>query len=184
MTSDDPGPGQQYALEARRHVTALRAKDPNIQIETRWCPSHQGIEGNETAVEWSKLAADAHGVEWLSTTDPDGKITKRDFPLPRSLAVKRGFSEQKWADSKNWTGGNLPGLATGGGFQKPDPTVAKARKRLAARFYQLKTGHCQTGQHLASQRPDASYWWRQYRTQTRDHLFKHCPEWKNQQKTL
>ena len=81
-----------------RHITALRAKDPNIQIEIRWCPSHQGIEGSEMADEWAKLAADepdAHWVEWLSTTDPDGKITKRDFPLPRSLAnVKRGFSEQ------------------------------------------------------------------------------------------
>jgi len=66
MTSDEPGPGQQYALEARRHITALRAKEPNIQIEIRWCPSHQGIEGNETADEWAKLAADepdAHGVE-------------------------------------------------------------------------------------------------------------------------
>jgi len=65
VTSDDPGPGQQYALEARQHITALRAKDPNIQIEIRWCPSYQEIEGNETAHEWAKLAADepdAHGV--------------------------------------------------------------------------------------------------------------------------
>jgi len=66
-------------------------------------PSHQGIEGNETADEWAKLAADepdAHGVEWLSTTDPDGKVTTRE----RSLAnIGRGFSEQKWADTKNWT---------------------------------------------------------------------------------
>jgi len=31
-----------------------------------WCPSHQGIEGNEVADGWAKLAADepdAHGVE-------------------------------------------------------------------------------------------------------------------------
>jgi len=64
--------------------------------------------------------------------------------------------------------------------------VAKARKRLAARFYQLKTGHCLTGQYLAwtTRRPDATCSWCQYRTQTRDHLFKHCPEWKNQQKVL
>jgi len=27
---------------------------------------------------------------------------------------------------------------------KPDPTVARANKRLASRFYQLKTGHCLT----------------------------------------
>jgi len=40
-------------------------------------------------------------VEWLSTTNPDGSVSKRKFPLPRSLAnVKRGFSEQKWADAQ------------------------------------------------------------------------------------
>jgi len=46
--------------------------------------------------------------------------------------------------------------------------------------------HCLTGQYLAwtTRRPDATCWWCQYRTQTRDHLFKHCPEWKNQQKVL
>jgi len=32
--------------------------------------------------------------------------------------------------------------------QKPDATVAKANKRLASRFYQLKMGHCLTGQYL------------------------------------
>jgi len=134
---------------------------------------------------------DAHGVEWLSTTDPDGKVTKRDFPLPRSLAnVKRGFSEQKWADSKNWTRKKLARASNRkyrpGGFQKPDHTVAKARKRLAARFYQLKTGHYLTGQYPAwtTRRPDATCWWCQYHTQTRDHPFKHCPEWKNQLRTL
>jgi len=45
MTSGDPGPGPKYALEARRHIAALRAKEPNVKIEIRWCPSHQGIEG-------------------------------------------------------------------------------------------------------------------------------------------
>jgi len=32
--------------------------------------------------------------------------------------------------------------------QKPDPAVARADMRLASRFYQLKTGHCLTGQYL------------------------------------
>jgi len=32
--------------------------------------------------------------------------------------------------------------------QKPDPTVARANKRLASRFYQRKSGHCLTGQYL------------------------------------
>ena len=50
----------------------------------------------------------------------------------------------------------------------------------------MKTGHCLTGQYLAwtTRRPDATCWWCQYKVQTREHLFKNCPEWKYQQKTL
>ena len=70
--------------------------------------------------------------------------------------------------------------------QKPDPTVAKANMRLTSRFYKLKTGHCLAGQYLAwtTRRPDATCWWCQYSIQTREHLFKNCPQWKSQQKTL
>jgi len=32
--------------------------------------------------------------------------------------------------------------------QKPDGAVAGSSKRLASRFYQIKTGHCLTGQYL------------------------------------
>jgi len=63
MASDEPGPGQKYALEARQHIATLRAKEPSVR---RWCPSHQGIESNEVTDEWAKLAADepdTHGVE-------------------------------------------------------------------------------------------------------------------------
>ena len=122
---------------------------------------------------------------------PDGSVSTRKFPLPRSLAnVKRGFSEQKREDARNWAKEQLartrnrkcrPGEKT-----KPDRTVAKAKKRLASRFYQMKTGHCLTGQYLAwtTRRPDATCWWCQYKNQTREHLFKNCPQWKSQQKTL
>ena len=70
--------------------------------------------------------------------------------------------------------------------QRPDGAVAGSSKRLASRFYQIKTGHCLTGQYLnwTKSRPTPQCWWCQYRTQTRDHLFKECPEWKPQQKIL
>ena len=53
-------------------------------------------------------------------------------------------------------------------------------------IYQLKTGHCLTGQYLqwTTRRPDAKCWWCNYKTQTREHLFKNCPQWKSQQKAL
>jgi len=84
MTSDDPGPGQKYAIMARKHIAALRTKEPGAKIEIRRCPSHQGIEGNEVADEWAKLTADepdAHGVEWFDFRDPSGQVRKRKFPL-------------------------------------------------------------------------------------------------------
>jgi len=54
------------------------------------------------------------------------------------------------------------------------PTVAGSTKRLASRFYQLKRGHCLSGQYLhwTKNRATPQCWWRGYRTQTRDHLLK------------
>jgi len=71
-------------------------------------------------------------------------------------------------------------------WTSPDGAVAGSAKRLASRFYQLKTGHARTGQYLhwAKVRPDAQCWRCNCPSQTRDHLFKVCPEWKVQQKIL
>ena len=186
MASDEPGPGQQYALQARKHIAALRRAKPGIIIEIRWCPAHKGIAGNEKDDEWAKIAAeepDTRGVEWLSYSD---RTEARPMPLSRSLAnLKREISEKKWAEARQWAGGRtskkkyrMPGS------QKPNGAVANSTKRLAFRFYQLKTGYCLTGQYLdwTKKRPSPQCWWCRYRTQTRDHLFKECPEWKLQQK--
>jgi len=124
-------------------------------------------------------------VEWLSYSD---RVEVRSMPLPRSLAnIKREISEKKWVEARQWAGGRTSKkkyrmLAS----HKPDGTVAGSTKKLASRFYQLKMGHCRTGQYLhwARARPTAKCWWCQCPTQTRDHLFKVCPRWKGQQKIL
>jgi len=73
MASDEPGPGQQYALQAQKHIAALRRARPGIIIiKIRWCPAHKGIAGNERADEWANIAAeepDTRGVEWLNHPD-------------------------------------------------------------------------------------------------------------------
>ena len=76
MASNDAGPGQKDSIIARKHFAKLRAKEPNVKVEIRWCPSHQAIEGNEVADEHlARLSADepdVHGVEWFSFTNPRG----------------------------------------------------------------------------------------------------------------
>jgi len=70
--------------------------------------------------------------------------------------------------------------------QKPDGAVAGSAERLASRFYQLKTWHPRTGQYLhwVKVRPDAQCWWCKCLSQTTNHLFKVCPEWKMQHMIL
>jgi len=82
-------PGQQYALQGRKHIAALRRARPGIVIEIRWCPAHKGIASNEKADEWAKIAAeepDTRRVEWLSYSD---RAEARAVPLQRSVANLR-----------------------------------------------------------------------------------------------
>jgi len=58
MVSDEPGAGQQYALQIRNHIAALRKARPDFTIEIGWCPAHKGIAGNEMADEWAKIVAE------------------------------------------------------------------------------------------------------------------------------
>jgi len=186
MSTDEPGPGQKYALAARKHIAALRRAAPDITIEIRWCPAHEGVEGNEKADEWAKLAAnelDAHGVEgWTYSDRPE------ESPLPRSLAnIRREILEKKWMEARQWAAGRISRKKYKmPSSQRPDGTVAGSTKRLASRFYQLKTGHARTGEYLhwTKARQTAQCWWCPQPKQTREHLLKGCPRWRKQQKVL
>jgi len=140
------------------------------------CPARRGVPGDEKADEWAKLAAeepDSRGVEWLGCAD------RLDRSRTRSGRSRR---KKKWADARQWAGGRtsekkhrMPKS------QGLDGTVAGGSKRLASRLYQIKTG-----QYLqrTKNRPTAQCGWRRGQTQTRDHLFKVCPEWNGQQNIL
>ena len=134
---------------------------------------------NEQADRWAKLAADesdAPGVEW-----PEGVC-------PRSRAnIRREISEKKWGQARECTAGRTSKkkyrMPTS---QRRDGTVAGSAKRLAQRFYQLKTGHCRTGKYLYWTKfwRTAPCWWCPHPKQTREHLLKGCPRWRKEQRTL
>jgi len=186
MQTLDVGPGQIYALQARRILAEI-----DCPVDIRWCPAHEGITGNEKADEWAKVAAgqpETHGVEWLTVDN-----RPRRMP-PVSLAcLSRQVAEKKWKEAKDWAYSRISNPSYNVKCRRwrkdrPDPAPAKARKGIASRYYQLKTGHALTGMYLKwiGSREDDTCWWchRPGITQTREHLFKTCTAWRRQQKVL
>jgi len=119
-----------------------------------------------------------------------GRICIHCHDLDRSHAInevtKRNGRRRPWCERRQLNQGYV--LRKKG---KPDPTPARAEKRMAARYYQLMSGHALTGVYLKStdNRPDDHCWWCDpdnisSTPQTRDHLFKHCSRWKDQQAQL
>lgn len=98
--------------------------------------------------------------------------------LPISLAhLKWKISEKKCPEAKGVGGYSeeIPTLPAGENDPKRGPVLAKSNKRLAARLYHLKTGHCLACQHLKwTKNKHTVNCWRSpcNRTQTREHLFK------------
>jgi len=190
MALEEPGPGQQYAIQARKHIATLRRARPGIIIEIRWRPAHKGIAGNEKVDEWAEIAAeepDSRGVECLSYLD---RVEVRTMPLPRFLAhLKREISQKKRVEAHRWPwagGRSSKKKYRNAKCQKPDGTVAGSSKWLASRFYLLKTGDSRIRQYLhwARVRPTAQCWRCKGPIQTRDNLFEVSPKWKGQQNIL
>jgi hypothetical protein len=145
MALEELGPSQMYAIQTRKHRDAWRAR-PGI-IEIRWCPAHKGVPRNEKADECAKLAADK----------PD--YHGGNGAIRRLVHLKREISEMKWQEAKMWADSRVTQKKyrhrrQGKALQKPVRAPAKSNKRLAGRFYRLKTGHCLTGQYLKWTRAD------------------------------
>jgi len=86
MSTEELGPGQKYAVEARQHIATLRRAAPDITIEIRWCPAHEGVDGNEKADEWTKLQLMSQILKaWKAgPTRTSRRRQSSPYPLPTS----------------------------------------------------------------------------------------------------
>jgi len=47
IASEEPGPTQEYARQARKWIAKLRERDRKVRIEFQWCPANSGVAGNK-----------------------------------------------------------------------------------------------------------------------------------------
>jgi len=183
IQSDEPGPGQVLVLRTMNWADALQRK--NIQVEYRWVPTHKGIEGNEEADQQATKAAYKYCG---SSTETQDLLPFLDYV---SFAhISRRLMEVKWEESKEEMKklgkkskhSYRYDLVKRGG----NSAMMEAKKTIMARFYQLKSGHALIAKYplRIGKRRDMKCWWCGHEYQTRDHLFKWCKRWKQEQKRL
>jgi len=82
-----PGPGQMYALQARKHIAVLRRAMPDITIEIRWRSAHKGVP--ETRRPTNGPKARGGGARrprggMVKLFGPDGSARDAALPIPRT----------------------------------------------------------------------------------------------------
>ena len=176
--SDSTGPGQLFTI-AIAEVCSRLANQGNT-LTLKWVPSHSGIEGNEVADDWAKMAAE-------SQLD----AAPRDYLRETSFAhMIRKATEARSAGVAKWIGDHVKNKHR---YTPPKgPKLRKElrheRKALAGRYYQLLSGHAATGDYLCNKvhklTSDKCWWCDRDVRQTRHHLFVNCAAWKPQIKEL
>jgi ribonuclease HI len=171
------GPGQGLAIRAYRASQALEAQGRPVTIQ--WVPGHQGIEGNERADQAAKQAASKpsrQGQGELSIAHANRARTeviraRRQQWLTKALGCRSLGAQRAYRAQLGW---------------KLDPVVAAAPKKVASRYYQLKTGHAAIGAYLRKVQARESEVCQgcQAPSETVHHLLFECREWRKQRRAL
>ena len=127
----DCGPDQALASAVVSFSCEIRSRGNDINI--RWTPAHQGVDGNEQADAWARRAEE--GVE--GRADP---VYLREASLSHLTRIS---AERRATDTGQWISSHVKRKhryrpPPGGKMRRE---LGKVRKELAGRFYQLLSGH-------------------------------------------
>jgi len=176
----EPGTGKPQARWINRRARTLR--EAGIETEIHWVPGHTGIPGYEKADRHAHLAREGRRSG-----------TVREQVYTSVVNRTRRISEAKTAAKAQWDADKCSkhhGYRLNGKAGSKRRIPMNSAKSLAARFYRLKCGHTPVGTYLKrfGLLDDDKCWWcgggGRTVTQTREHLFHHCSQWRDWQKTL
>ena len=110
MTPHDPGPARSTPSKPENHHRAP-PQGPEASVETRWCPSHCGIEKADDCAKQAAEEPDSYDVEWLRYKDRYGSMRapssvrsrnrtpagglERNSPGPRTTSTGQARKQKK-----------------------------------------------------------------------------------------
>ena len=148
---DRCGPAQALAKAVMTAVDSLY--DRGNTLTMRWTPSHGGVGGNEQAGGAARLAA-------------EGVVERAELGFLREASLSHLMRRTTGARSKATSAWVRDHVGRRHRYRPPPGEklrrrLARVRKELAGRFYQLLSGHAATAEHLrrVGQAPGDRCWW-------------------------
>ena len=185
-TLTKPPPGHYLLDTFHNAISLIKRKHPHMTIQLKWLPTHQGIEGNETANQAAKKA----------TTHGSSHISKLPKLLTKALLHSKSASKQacheKLKDKTQLTWEKSPWYRT---MQHTDPNapsnefiklVSLLPRRSASIITQIKTKHFPLANYLfhIGKTPSPTCPICQQEPDSIEHFILHCPAHHNTRKKL
>jgi len=125
--------------------------------------------GGAVTLTWLSSSASSNGSKAAST------VAQRAAKQPPKAMRSASLSYVKQAIREKWKP-----------MEALDKHVEDARKSVASRYLQLKSGHAITGTHLLriGKVQDARCWWCSSSRQTVEHLLLECRKWRRERATM
>ena len=126
-------------------------------------------EGGVVAITWLPSSNTSNGGKKASLSAQRAAKQPAKAMRSASLSYVKQVVREKWKPTT-----------------KLNRHIKDARKSVAARYLQLKSGHAVTGAHLMriGKVVDARCWWCKRSGQTVAHLFLECRKWRTERETM